>query len=229
MIPRTAFLVTMNVGREQAHRGPRRKQHAAEAERQNLLKPEKPGPGRRWRVLAGSLILLLAGCTTYVARVQKDEAYGRRLTETTVVWVPPESKFETRIIRTGVGFHPVVTEKDKSESRAEIRELMALFTTSAPGAMRDGLRSAGVSLTPQGTRATTRLRIQPTSATTDCAALGCQHSLWLWVALDDRSEQKTVWSGSFKVGAPFPTRNDESVVKSFTESVIAELRRSGLL
>lgn len=171
---------------------------------------------------------LLGGCTTYVTKVNKDEAYNKRIVEMSVVWVP-RVDIKTRVTRAAQGFKPTISEKEKSAAQQAGGELLVLFGKFAPESMGKALAAERVTVVPGNALTSTQLRLQPLFVDSDCAPLGCQHSLWVEVSLFDKPFNKVVWSASFKVGAPFPTANDESVIHNFTASVIRELQGSRLL
>lgn len=173
-------------------------------------------------------VAFLGGCTTYVAKVNKDDAYNKRLVETSVVWIP-RADIKTRVTRTAQGVKPAISEKDKSAARQATGELLVLFSKYMPETIGKALVAERVEIVSKYGVASTQLRVQPILSDTDCAPLGCQHSLWVEVALFDRPLNKVIWSASFKVGAPFPANNDESVIHNFTSSVIGELKGSRLL
>lgn len=178
-------------------------------------------------------IFLLGGCTTMVASAYKDEAYNKQLTETAVVWLPPEN-LSTSISRVGYGgITPgPFPEKEKNKLLDGVTELLALFSEHSPNAMENALTVSKVKVVPQKTSSETELSILPVRAEIQCAALGCQHSLWIRVTLSDKLTKKTIWWASFKVGAPFvvaPVKADEAVVQNFTNSVISELKNARLL
>jgi len=92
------------------------------------------------------------------------------------------------------------------------------------------LHNSAVTVRPKNGGAATQLWITPTYAETGCAPPGCNDSLWLQVHLFDTQDKKTVWSGRFKVGAPMVLgKNDISVVQSFTETLISQLKSANLL
>ena len=169
--------------------------------------------------------MLLSGCSTLVTDVKKDERYTKRLTETSVVW--SSSAFMGASVTRSHG--QWISEKDRERSTTSAAELQALFARALPDIVPATLRKYAVSVQPDRRAAATQLRIAPVSAETECAPLGCKDSLWLDVQLFDREERRTVWSGRFKVGAPFPVTNDAAVVQSFADSLVSHLKSSGLL
>ena len=178
-------------------------------------------------------IFLLGGCTTMVASVYKDEAYSTRLTETAVVWMPP-ANLRTTISRVGYGgIAPgPLSDKEKSQLQGGITELLVLFSEQAPSAIEKALTASQIRVASQEAPPTTQLSIFPSEAEIQCAALGCQHSLWIRVTLSDNLTKKTIWWASFKVGAPLilsPVKADKSVIQNFTDTVVTELKKSKLL
>jgi hypothetical protein len=179
--------------------------------------------------LAIVTVMLLGGCTTYVAHVKKDEAYTKRLTETSVVWTSP-GILMTRITRSARGSQPSISEKDKAQSKKNIADLQALFSREFPRLVSAALQNSSVTVQPIKSAAATQLRITPTYSETECVPLGCTDSLWLQVQLFDIQERKSVWSGRFKVGAPMVwNTNDVTVVQSFTDTLVSQLKSSNLL
>jgi hypothetical protein len=180
-----------------------------------------------WLAIVG--FMLLGGCTTYVADVKKDERYTKRLTDTSIVWTSSPNLM-TRITRTAQYVTPVISEKDKAQSRKNITDLQTLFSRELPGLLAAGLQKSAVIARPTDGGAATRLSITPTHAETECVPAGCKDSLWLQVQLFDLQERKTVWTGRFKVGAPtvFNT-NDVAVVQSYAGTLISQLKLADLL
>jgi hypothetical protein len=173
--------------------------------------------------------MVLSGCTTYVAEAKKDERYTKRLTETSIVRTSASS-LTTRISRSSRGPNASVSAKDIEQSKKNIADLQALFSREFPGLVSAALNNSAVSVRPPGSPAATQLRITPTYSESECIPLGCRDSLWLQVHLFDIQERRTVWSGRFKVGAAtvFST-NDVTVVQSFTDNLISQLKSSHLL
>ncbi len=170
-------------------------------------------------------VLLLNGCTTYVDEVRRDTSYSKKLTQTSVVWTS-NSTVQTRITRSG---GQGISDKDRTRARKNIAELQDLFAREVPTAVPAGLRKNAVEVLPYGTGAATQLKLTVNHAQVDCTPGGCQDSLWLDVSLFDTAEQKSVWSGRFKVGAPYPLNNDAAVVASFTETLVSQLKAANLL
>jgi len=181
------------------------------------------------------LSMLLGGCVgSQDANIKKDAAYNKRLNDTTIVWTPQQD-FRMEIYRTKMpsasspNSPPHITELDKVNARKGITELMALFSRHAVSSMSKALTEAGVQVNPRAPSAATRMVITPVGSNTGCAASACEHTLKVQVALFDKTEGKEVWSGTFKVGAPYMAQIDEAVVKGFTDAVIVELKRTNML
>lgn len=181
------------------------------------------------------LSMLLGGCaSTQDANVKKDPSYSKQLNDTAVVWAP-QNNFRMEIYRSKMptasspNSPPFITEQDKIEARKGISELMALFSRHAVNTMGKALTDARVHVHPRETTAATRLVIFPVGSISGCASAGCEHTLRVQVSLFDKTESKEVWSGTFKVGAPFLAKGDEALVKGFADAVIAELKSSGML
>lgn len=173
--------------------------------------------------------MLLGGCTTYVANVKKDDRYSKRLTETSITWTSP-GFLASRITRSARGSQPTISEKDKEQSRKHVADLETLFSREIPVVVSAALQKSAVAVRPAGSAAATQLQIIPTSSETECTPFGCQDSLWLQAQLIDSQEKRLVWSGRFKVGAPLlGGKNDVTVVQSFTDTLISQLKASNLL
>lgn len=169
-------------------------------------------------------VLLLSGCTTYVADVKKTEGYTKRLAQTSVVWISSEF-LGTRITRS---HDQSVSASDRAKSNKNIADLL-LFLRELKGTAAAALEKNGVKAAPENMLAATYLRIAPVLGETECAPLGCIDSLWLEAVLFDRQEGKTVWTGRFKVGAPFTGTNDATVVQRFVATLVSQLKASDLL
>jgi hypothetical protein len=173
--------------------------------------------------------MLLSGCTTYVAKVKKEDGYTKRLTETSVLWTSNDF-LTTRITRSARGFAPTISERDKEQTRRNISDLQALFSRELPTLVSDALQQNSVTVRPPNRGAATSLIIIPNYSESECTPLGCKDSLWLRVQLLDVNERKMVWTGSFKVGAPSVlSKNDVAVVKDFADTLVSQLRLSELL
>lgn len=169
-------------------------------------------------------ILLCSGCTTFVRDVKKADNYNKKITETTVVWQTPQN-LKTHITLSS----PFITDRDKEKSNNHVAELMSLFSSNITNKLTNVLDKNQIKVQPLNSSAATQLRITPTSGRDECTALGCNTSLWVLVQLFDTGENKSAWSGSFKVGAQWPAKNDESVIEHFADTLISELKNSELL
>ncbi len=169
-------------------------------------------------------LLLCSGCTTFVRDIKKADNYNKKITETAVVWQTPQN-LKTNITLSS----PVISDKAKERSNKHVAELVSLFSSHITHNLSIVLDKNQIKVQQQNSAAATQLIITPTSGRDECTALGCNTSLWIQVQLFDTGENKSVWSGAFKVGAQWPAKNDESVVKHFSDSLILELKKSELL
>lgn len=181
------------------------------------------------------LTMLLGGCAgSQDVSVRKDASYNKRLDDTAVVWTP-SNNFPMELYRSKMpsasspNSPPFVTEQDKLEARKGIYELMMLFSGHAVDAMGKALTEAKVHVHPREATAATKLLISPVGSVSGCTGPGCEHTLKVQAALYDRTTGKEVWSGTFKVTAPYMAKGDETLVKGFADAVVAELRRSNML
>lgn len=179
-------------------------------------------------VFAAVSLTVSVGCTTYVAKINKDEGYDKRIADTNVVWVA-NTNFQVKVTRVGQGYQPIISGEDKRAAQQGTAELLQLFAMNMPRTVSGALSDANVIVPPSRETTSTQLRFRPVGSDTDCAPLGCVSSLWVEVTLYDKGLGKVVWSGVFKVGAPFPLKNDEAVIEKFTQSLIGELKNSRLL
>lgn len=181
------------------------------------------------------LTTLLSGCVgSQDANIKKDASYNKRLDDTVIVWASSNS-FPMELYRTRMpsvsspNSPPFITEQDKIEARKGISELMALFSRHAVNAMSKALTDAQVHIHPREATTTTKLLISPVGSISGCTGSGCEHTLKVQVALYDSAAGKDVWSGTFKVAAPYMAKGDEALVKDFADAVVVELKRSNLL
>jgi hypothetical protein len=73
------------------------------------------------------------------------------------------------------------------------------------------------------------LHIRPQSGYTDCTPLACQHSVVVLVTLTEKSGVKPVWTGSFKVGAPWPADHTPETARNFYDAVVNKLASQKLV
>lgn len=186
-------------------------------------------------VLVALLSMLLGGCVgSQETNVRKDASYDKRLDETAIVWATSKD-FPMELYRSKMpsasspNSPPFVTEQDKIEARKGIFEMLALFSRHAVDAMSKALGGAGVKVHSTSSAAATRMVISPAGSISGCTGPGCEHTLKVRVALYDRAARKDVWSGTFKVTAPYLTKGDETLVKGFADAVVAELKRTNML
>lgn len=181
------------------------------------------------------LTTLLSGCVgSQDANVRKDASYNKRLDDTSIVWTS-SNNFPMELYRSKMpsasspNSPPFVTEQDKLEAKKGIYELMMLFSRHAVEVMGEALTEAKVHVHPRETIAATKLMISPVGSISGCTGPGCEHTLKVQVALYDRTAGKEVWSGIFRVTAPYMTKGDETLVKGFADAVVAELKRTNML
>ena len=170
-------------------------------------------------------VALLSGCTTYVASVSKDPLYHQALTNTFVVWVPA-GKLN---IKTSRPASRTITPADLDNSRAAGVQLQSLFAGHAPKTIGKALAESRVVIAESRDTAATELTITPTYMALDCAQVGCQHAIWVQASLRDKALKKEVWSGSFKVGAPYPMPHSDTIIASFTTTLVDQLKKASLL
>lgn len=189
------------------------------------------------RISCAFAILLptLLGCVgSQDVNVRKDATYNKRLDDTAIVW-KPSYDFPMKIYRSKMptasspSSPPLITEQDKLEARKGIYELMMLFSRHAVDALGKTLTESRVHVHPREATAATKLLISPVDSTSGCTGPGCGHTLKVQAALYDRTTGKEVWSGTFKVAAPYMTKGDETLIKGFADAVVAELKRTNML
>lgn len=177
------------------------------------------------RVAAVASVALLSGCTTYVAGISKDPSYEQTLTNTIVVWVPA-GKLN---IKTSRPASRTITPADLDSNRAAGLTLQSLFAGHAPETIGKALAQSRVVIAASRDTAATELTITPTHMALDCAQFGCQHAIWVQASLRDKTLKKEVWSGSFKVGAPYPMPHSDTIIASFTATLLDQLKKTSLL
>lgn len=183
-------------------------------------------PLRRLAAVASvTCAALLSGCTTYVASVSKDPGYNQPLANTVVVWVPGRKLN----IKTSRPASRTITPADLDNSRAAGVQLQSLFAGHAPKTIAKALAESRVVIAESREAAATELTITPTHMALDCAQVGCQHAIWVQASLRDKALKKEVWSGSFKVGAPYPMPHSDTIIASFTTTLIDQLKKASLL
>jgi len=178
-------------------------------------------------IWACAIAWALSACTTPVGPVVRDQSYQKKLADTTVVWVERPG-IEGQMTKTGpqgVQF----SESDRAKARDDGKLLLALFNQLAAQHVSQQLTERQVKLTAVAGTASTRLILQPVRVQTDCTVMMCNQYMLVTAILQEESSFKTIWSASYKVGAPTPFKHDEGVVKDFARNVMYGLKEAGLL
>jgi hypothetical protein len=166
------------------------------------------------------LLLSLAGCTTHVLNEHRDAAFQGKFTSLTVVWVD-NPVVTGQISKTQRGSAPIISEKEKQSAREGVPVVVAVLREGVPAALEPMLKARGIEVNQPSAQGV--LRVTPQSGFTDCTPLACQHSLIVSVTLNEKTGIKPVWSGSFKVGAPWPADHTAETAKNFYSTVVHKL------
>lgn len=182
--------------------------------------------------LVGTLSLVLSGCTTSVYQVAKDASFTEKLQDSSIVlFVKPDLR--TTITVTGSGYQPTVSEGNRAESREQIGKLVRLVLTQARDVVGSALAANVPGISPSASstvRSKPYLRIDIVGATSDCGTLVCRHAIAIEAYVVDPTKNKRVWQGNFKSGPPIGGGAvDDMVLKSFTDSLMGELKKSGVI
>ena len=123
----------------------------------------------------------------------------------------------------------MITSEERTESRQGIDTLLTLFSEHSTRMVTDRLSDNTVSIAPSTHVAKQKLNLSVNQARTECVPLGCTHNLWIRASVFDHEFKRTVWTGYFKVGAPFAKKSDQKAIDSFADSLLEELKDSDLL
>ncbi|MDH5711688.1 MAG: hypothetical protein OEZ15_08515 [Gammaproteobacteria bacterium] len=173
-------------------------------------------------------IVLSAGCTTYVGKVDKLDGYDKKLVQVAVAWHRPV-KLKTEITKSSQGGSAIITPQEKIDSKQGIDTLLSLFSVHSVQLVTDGLRNNGVTLAKTGDQFAQKLNLVVHQSRTECVPLGCTHNLWIRASILDFELKRFVWTGYFKVGAPYSKQSDIAAIESFSRALIDELKNSELI
>ncbi|MFZ6815117.1 hypothetical protein ACO0K3_11665 [Undibacterium sp. Rencai35W] len=177
-------------------------------------------------------IAILSACTSATLQTKKAANYEKILTETNIVLQAPvnfQLSSVTTVRGTSGNSQNQMGTGDKVKFTQKSKDLMAIMTPTMEQEFTKKLEKYKVKIVSPGETALTTMRILPTGYMEDCSALACQGSMLYQVSLFDNEEKRVVWTGSFKVGAPFPFKPDASIVESFASSVTTQLVGAQLL
>lgn len=202
--------------------------------------------GALWLALM-SVLLVLAGCTSYAVGVKHNRELLTRITEASVFWLPNDA-IKVHVMRTDPlanipvyskdqkdpsyvpYYEPViVTEEDKRLASQNTRRIAHLFSSRVAEQLGQALMAKKVALRPFGTPGIPEIRLTPSNGFTDCVPLGCNDSLWVQVSVLVGPERKEAWSARIRARTTWPGEIREVMVKDFAETLIKNLQDSGVI
>lgn len=188
------------------------------------------------RIVVVSTILLLSACSTTVRTSKKAADANTKFTSVAVLWHSNKDlKFEIRKNGNNL-FKPTITDDERAAAETNLRALYQHLAANASTALAEELRAEHVTVTQLPNEATrrprdvqTQLRIVPVFAGTECSPPVCSNDIGLQVIATEGAENKQLWYGDFKVGAPWGGTSVDKLSSSFASGVIRELKKQGLL
>jgi hypothetical protein len=170
-------------------------------------------------------LLLLSGCTVYVAGTKKNPDFKDKIKEATVYTIAKKS-YGIRISRSHTRR---LRSDDKENASRGVKEILDVFKKHAANMVVEGLKKHKVSVVKKPAKDTIKFIMFPVSGRAECAPLGCNYSLNIAVNVISSKYKKPVWVGRFKVGAPFNGEQNADVIKQFTDSLFDELKSAELI
>lgn len=183
----------------------------------HLPLPEVPGMRRALLVLG---LLVLAGCTSFRER----ETVGSVPTQ------PFENLrimvSDTQITRVGITYSPGAINRNQplEKAQSEVPLLQQLLKQGAKTDLKSALSRYVNVLEGSGTGGgVPLLSFSPIGAMVECGNLNvvCQASLRVNVSLI--ADRRSLWTATYKVGAPMNGTNDAEVMRVFFADVISRL------
>ena len=171
---------------------------------------------------------VIAGCSTYVGKVEKLDGYNKKLDHVVVAWHMPV-QLKTEIRKSSYGGSAIITPQVKIDSKQGIDTLLSLFSEHSVKLVTDGLRHNGVTIATTDQQFAQKLNLVVHQSRTECVPLGCTHNLWIRASILDYELGRFVWTAYFKVGAPYAKQSNIKAIESFSQALIEELINSELI
>lgn len=170
-------------------------------------------------------LILLSGCTVYVAGTKKNPEFKEKITEATVYTLSSKS-YGIRISRSHTRS---LRNDDKENASKGVKDILDVFNKHAGKMVVEGLKKHNVNFVKKSGDNTIKFIMSPAGGRAECAPLGCNYSLYIAVNIVSSKFKKPVWVGRFKVGAPFNGDQNADVIQQFTDSLIGELKSAELI
>lgn len=210
-------------------------------------RPHLPPRWCAWLLVFGCAVVLSA-CASYAVGVKHDRALLQKISQVTVQWVPKDD-LQIHVQRSdptadapiygkdGKPINPprvytpppVVTDADKRTAAANVRSIMRLYRAQVEDRLGQALRDRAVVVRPSGDASVPTLRITPTHGHTTCVPLGCTDSLWLDVQVQVGAESQSAWSARIRSANSWPKPIGDAMVAEFVDTLLRNLKDSGLL